>query len=95
VSSSFSFVECNLNNFPNGFARTTNSKWVRREDFLVPAIGPRHPFGCWPAQKRASKPPAVWIKTELVYRLAGKRDDDAAGDLIDLSQTNIAGLQPC
>jgi putative redox protein len=35
---------------------------------------------------RASEPPAVWTKIEMVYRLAGDLEDKAVRDAIELSQ---------
>lgn len=36
--------------------------------------------------ERASAPPAVWTKIEMVYRLAGDLEDKAVRDAIELSQ---------
>lgn len=36
--------------------------------------------------ERASEPPAVWTKIEMVYRLAGDLEDKAVRDAIELSQ---------
>jgi putative redox protein len=36
--------------------------------------------------ERASEPPAVWTKIEMVYRLAGNLEDKAVRDAIELSQ---------
>jgi putative redox protein len=42
--------------------------------------------------ERASEPPAVWIKIELLFRLTGKLDDKAVRDAIDLSQTKYCSV---
>ena len=36
--------------------------------------------------ERASEPPEVWTKIEMVYRLAGNLEDKAVRDAIELSQ---------
>jgi putative redox protein len=36
--------------------------------------------------ERASEPPSVWTKIEMVYRLAGTLEDKAVRDAIELSQ---------
>jgi putative redox protein len=36
--------------------------------------------------ERASEPPSVWTKIEMVYRLAGDLEDKAVRDAIELSQ---------
>jgi putative redox protein len=41
---------------------------------------------------RASEPPSVWTKIEMVYRLGGKLDDKAVRDAIDLSQTKYCSV---
>ena len=42
--------------------------------------------------ERASKPPAVWTKIEMVYKLSGKLDEKAVRDAIDLSQTKYCSV---
>ncbi|HUK30559.1 MAG TPA: OsmC family protein [Candidatus Acidoferrum sp.] len=42
--------------------------------------------------ERAPKPPAVWVKLELVYRLRGKLDDKAVRDAIELSETKYCSV---
>jgi putative redox protein len=39
------------------------------------------------AGERASEPPAVWTKIEMVFKLGGKLDEKAVRDAIELSQT--------
>jgi putative redox protein len=42
--------------------------------------------------ERAPKPPMVWVKLELVYRLRGKLDDKAVRDAIELSETKYCSV---
>jgi putative redox protein len=42
--------------------------------------------------ERASEPPAVWTKIEMVFRLTGKLDDKAVRDAIDLSQSKYCSV---
>jgi len=42
--------------------------------------------------ERASEPPAVWTKIEMVYRLSGKLDEKAVHDAIELSQTKYCSV---
>jgi putative redox protein len=42
--------------------------------------------------ERASEPPAVWTKIDMVYRLAGEIEDKAARDAIELSQTKYCSV---
>ncbi|MGH9775177.1 MAG: OsmC family protein [Candidatus Acidiferrales bacterium] len=42
--------------------------------------------------ERASEPPTVWTKLEIVYRLAGKLDDKAVRDAIELSETKYCSV---
>jgi putative redox protein len=42
--------------------------------------------------ERASEPPAVWTKIEMVFRLTGKLDDQAVRDAIDLSQSKYCSV---
>jgi putative redox protein len=42
--------------------------------------------------ERAAEPPAVWTKIEMVYRLAGKLEDKAVRDAIELSQTKYCSV---
>jgi putative redox protein len=42
--------------------------------------------------ERASKPPMVWVKLELVYRLRGKLDDKAVRDAIELSENKYCSV---
>jgi putative redox protein len=42
--------------------------------------------------ERASAPPAVWTKIEMVYRLAGTIEEKAARDAIELSQTKYCSV---
>ncbi|MGB8523046.1 MAG: OsmC family protein [Candidatus Acidiferrales bacterium] len=42
--------------------------------------------------ERASEPPAVWTKIEMVYRLAGDLEDKAVGDAIELSQSKYCSV---
>jgi putative redox protein len=42
--------------------------------------------------ERASEPPAVWTKIEMVYRLAGQLDDKAVRDSIELSQNKYCSV---
>ena len=42
--------------------------------------------------ERASTPPAVWTKIDMVYRLAGEIEEKAARDAIELSQTKYCSV---
>jgi len=42
--------------------------------------------------ERASEPPTVWTKIEMVYRLSGKLDEKAVRDAIELSQTKYCSV---
>ena len=42
--------------------------------------------------ERASKPPEVWTKIDIVYRLQGKLDEKAVRDAIELSQTKYRSV---
>jgi putative redox protein len=42
--------------------------------------------------ERASEPPAVWTMIEIVYQLAGKLEDKAVHDAIELSQTKYCSV---
>lgn len=42
--------------------------------------------------ERAKDPPAVWIRLELVYRLAGQLEEKAVRDAIELSQTKYCSV---
>jgi putative redox protein len=42
--------------------------------------------------ERASEPPAVWTMIEIVYQLAGKLEDKAVRDAIELSQTKYCSV---
>jgi len=42
--------------------------------------------------ERASEPPAVWTKIEMVYKLGGKLDEKAARDAIELSLTKYCSV---
>lgn len=42
--------------------------------------------------ERASSPPSVWTKIEMVYRLAGTIEEKAARDAIELSQTKYCSV---
>jgi len=42
--------------------------------------------------ERASQPPQVWTKIELVYRLTGKLDEKAVRDAIELSETKYCSV---
>src|SRR5271168_2795589 len=42
--------------------------------------------------ERASEPPQVWTKIEMVYRLGGKLDDKAVRDAIELSQSKYCSV---
>ena len=42
--------------------------------------------------ERASAPPEVWTKIEMVYRLAGTIEEKAARDAIELSQTKYCSV---
>jgi putative redox protein len=42
--------------------------------------------------ERASAPPTVWTKIEMVYRLAGEIEEKAARDAVELSQTKYCSV---
>jgi putative redox protein len=42
--------------------------------------------------ERASSPPSVWTKIDMVYRLAGEIEEKAARDAIELSQTKYCSV---
>jgi putative redox protein len=42
--------------------------------------------------QRATEPPAVWTKIEMVYRLAGDLEDKAVRDAIELSQSKYCSV---
>lgn len=42
--------------------------------------------------ERASDPPAVWTKIELLYKLSGNLDQKAVRDAIDLSQARYCSV---
>ncbi len=42
--------------------------------------------------ERASEPPAVWTRIEMVYRLRGALDEKAVRDAIELSQTKYCSV---
>jgi putative redox protein len=42
--------------------------------------------------ERASSPPTVWTKIEMVYRLVGEIEEKAARDAIELSQTKYCSV---
>jgi putative redox protein len=42
--------------------------------------------------ERASEPPAVWTKIEMVYTLSGQLDEKAVRDAIELSQTKYCSV---
>jgi putative redox protein len=42
--------------------------------------------------ERASDPPQVWTKIEMVYRLGGNLDDKAVRDAIELSQSKYCSV---
>jgi len=42
--------------------------------------------------ERAKEPPAVWVKIDMVYRLAGELDDKAVRDSIELSQNKYCSV---
>jgi len=42
--------------------------------------------------ERASEPPAVWTKIEMVYRLSGQLEEKAVRDAIELSQTKYCSV---
>jgi len=42
--------------------------------------------------ERASEPPAVWTKIEMVFKLGGKLDEKAVRDAIELSQTKYCSV---
>jgi len=42
--------------------------------------------------ERASQPPAVWTKIEMVYHLSGNLEEKAVRDAIELSQTKYCSV---
>ena len=42
--------------------------------------------------ERAPKPPEVWTKIEMIYKLSGKLDEKAVRDSIELSQTKYCAV---
>ena len=42
--------------------------------------------------ERASEPPQVWTKIEMVYRLTGQLEEKAVRDAIELSQTKYCSV---
>ena len=42
--------------------------------------------------ERATEPPRVWTKIEMVYRLAGELDEKAVRDAIELSQNKYCSV---
>lgn len=42
--------------------------------------------------ERAAKPPEVWTKIEIVYRLEGELEEKAVRDAIELSQTKYCSV---
>jgi putative redox protein len=42
--------------------------------------------------ERASEPPAVWTRIEMVYRLSGQLEEKAVRDAIELSQTKYCSV---
>ncbi|MGB0036822.1 MAG: OsmC family protein [Candidatus Acidiferrales bacterium] len=42
--------------------------------------------------ERASEPPTVWTKIEMIYRLGGKLDEKAVRDAIELSQSKYCSV---
>jgi putative redox protein len=42
--------------------------------------------------ERASTPPAVWTKIDMVYKLAGELEEKAVRDAIELSQTKYCSV---
>jgi putative redox protein len=42
--------------------------------------------------ERATEPPEVWIKIEIVYRLSGQLNEKAVRDAIELSQTKYCSV---
>jgi len=44
------------------------------------------------AGERAHKPPMVWTRLQIVYRLRGKLDDKAVRDAIELSETKYCSV---
>jgi putative redox protein len=42
--------------------------------------------------EKATEPPAVWTKIEMVYRLAGELDEKAVRDSIELSQNKYCSV---
>jgi putative redox protein len=42
--------------------------------------------------ERASTPPSVWTKIDMVYRLSGEIEEKAARDAIELSQTKYCSV---
>jgi putative redox protein len=44
------------------------------------------------AGERATEPPTVWTKIEMIYRLTGTLDEKAVRDAIELSQTKYCSV---
>ena len=44
------------------------------------------------AGERATEPPTVWVKLEIIYRLRGKLDDKAVRHAIELSETKYCSV---
>lgn len=42
--------------------------------------------------ERATKPPTVWVKLEIVYKLRGALDDKAVRDAIELSENKYCSV---
>ena len=42
--------------------------------------------------ERASTPPSVWTKIDMVYRLSGEIEEKAAHDAVELSQTKYCSV---
>lgn len=42
--------------------------------------------------ERASEPPAVWTKIDIVYRVSGKLEQKAVRDAIELSQNKYCSV---
>jgi putative redox protein len=42
--------------------------------------------------ERATEPPSVWTKIEMVYKLTGELDEKAVRDAIELSQTKYCSV---
>ena len=45
--------------------------------------------------ERATDPPTVWTKLELLYRLRGNLDEAAVSTPLNSAKTNIARSPPC